>query len=103
MDAVFKKVIEEKIANGSHMALELKKAKESLVDSIKKYKETYDNFKKIEKPNFEQTMEEADSWGKLFERLLYYDEIKMYMRFRSDIEIMLNKVKQKLEMEKNND
>ena len=100
MDATFKKVIKEKIANGSHIVLELKKAKTELLESTQQYKEVYHNFKKIEDPTFEQKMEEADSWGNLFKSLLFYDEVKMYMGFKSEIEIMLKAVKIKLELDK---
>lgn len=83
----------------NNMAFELQKAKKDLINSVLNFVESHKQLKNLEEPSLEEVFEEGDNWTKLFYNMMRYFEIKSAMSNRSDIEIMMEAVKKKLELE----
>jgi len=98
----FSNSLQEKLAKNieasGNLALELKNATETLVNSIKRYKEIYDYVSSLEEPNEEEKMDEMDSWGEMLHNIMFYDEVKRAMSKQTEVEKMIGMVKRQHEV-----
>lgn len=82
-----------------NMAFELQKAKKDLINSVLDFIDSHKNLKDIEDPDTEDIFKESDRWSDLFYNMMRYFEVKSAMSKRSDVEIMMEALKKKLELE----